>query len=78
MKRGRRAKHFRGDGHPQLPTPVQTDNSSTHECDVHIDGLSIVLTGHIIPKLSIASLFGIRVLTAAGCKVRFDNPKCAV
>ncbi len=43
-----------------------------------IDGLPGVLTGHIIPELSIASLFGIRVLTNAGCKVRFDNNNCTV
>ncbi len=29
---------------------------STHMCDIHIDGLPLVLTGHIIPDLSIASL----------------------
>jgi len=42
---------------------------STHMCDIKIDGLPTVLTGHIIPDLSIASLFGIRVLTEAGCTV---------
>ncbi len=31
---------------------------STHMCDIHIMGLPFVLTGHIIPDLSIASLFG--------------------
>jgi hypothetical protein len=39
---------------------------STHECNIHIDGLPTVLTSHIIPDLSIASLFGIQVLTDAG------------
>jgi hypothetical protein len=29
--------------------------------------------GHIIPDLPIAFLFGIRVLTDAGCKVIFDR-----
>ena len=42
---------------------------STHDCNVHIVGLPTVLTGHIIPDLLIASLFGIRVLTEAGCEV---------
>jgi hypothetical protein len=51
---------------------------STHECNVRIIGLPTVLTGHIIPDLSIASLFGIRVLTEAGCKVRFNKHKCTV
>jgi hypothetical protein len=51
---------------------------STHICDIYIPGLPIVLTGHIIPDLSIASLFGIRVLTDVGCTVTFDIDKCVV
>ena len=51
---------------------------STHIYDVNIPGLPIVLTGHIIPDLSIASLFGIRVLTDVGCTVTFDIDKCVV
>jgi hypothetical protein len=51
---------------------------STHICDVNILGLPIVLTGHIIPDLSIASLFGIRVLTDVGCTVTFDIDKCVI
>ena len=51
---------------------------STHICDVDIPGLPIVLTGHIIPELSVASLFGIRVLTDVGCTVTFDVDKCVV
>jgi hypothetical protein len=46
---------------------------STHMCDIRINGLLVVLTGHIIPDLSIALLFGIRVLTEAGCKVTFTH-----
>jgi hypothetical protein len=46
---------------------------SNHECNVHIRGLPTVLIGHIIPDLSIASLFGIRVLMEAGCKVPFNK-----
>jgi len=34
---------------------------STHMCDINIDGLPAVLTGHIIPDLSIASLIGIHI-----------------
>jgi hypothetical protein len=52
--------------------------TSTHMCDIKISGLPVTLTGHIIPELSVASLFGIRVLMATGCKVRFDNLKCTV
>ncbi len=51
---------------------------STHKCDIHIGGLPIVLTGHIIPDLSIALLFGIQVLTEAGCKVTFTQQECIV
>ena len=51
---------------------------STHMCDIKIKGLPTVLTGHIIPDLLIASLFGIRVLTDAGCTVTFDKNRCIV
>ena len=47
-------------------------------CDIIIPGLPTTLVGHIVPELSIASLFGIRVLTAAGCTVKFDIEKCVV
>jgi hypothetical protein len=49
---------------------------STHMCDILIKGLPFVLTGHVIPDLSIASFFGIRVLTKAGCNVTFSCNKC--
>jgi hypothetical protein len=51
---------------------------STHMCDIIIPGLPTTLIGHIVPELSIASLFGICVLTEAGCTVKFDNKKCVV
>jgi hypothetical protein len=51
---------------------------STHVCDIQIPGLPTVLTGHIVPSLSIASLIGIRPLCKAGCKVIFDYKKCDV
>jgi hypothetical protein len=51
---------------------------STHICDINIPGLPTTLTGHIVPNLTIASLFGIRVLCKAGCKVVFDDDKCDV
>ncbi len=47
-------------------------------CDIVIPGLPTTLMGHIIPELSIASLFGIRVLTEARCTVKFGNKKCVV
>jgi hypothetical protein len=49
---------------------------SMHMCNIQIDGLPTVITGHIIPNLSIASLFGIQALTDAGCKVAFDCEQC--
>jgi hypothetical protein len=52
--------------------------TSTHMCDIIIPGLPTMLVGHIVPELSITSLFRIRVLTAAGCTVKFDNEKCVV
>jgi hypothetical protein len=51
---------------------------STHMCDIKIEGLPTVLTGHIIPDLLIASLFGIRILTDDGCTVTFDKNRCIV
>jgi hypothetical protein len=47
-------------------------------CDIDIPGLPYTLTGHIIPSLSIASLFKIRVLTVVGCTVTFYINKCVV
>ena len=52
--------------------------TSTHMCDIIIPGLPTTLIGLIVPELSIASLFGIRVLTEAGCTVKFDIEKCVV
>jgi hypothetical protein len=47
-------------------------------CDIIVPGLPTTLIGHIVPELSIASLFGIHVLPEAGCIVQFDNKKCLV
>ncbi len=51
---------------------------STHMCDIQINGLLVTLTGHIIPDLSIALLFGIQILTEAGCDVTFTKGDCIV
>jgi hypothetical protein len=51
---------------------------SAHMCDIHIEGLPFPLTGHIIPELSIALLFGISILTEVGCKVIFRKSTCVV
>ena len=58
--------------------PDGTKVMSTHECDITIPGLPKVLTGHIVPKLSIASLIGIRVLCKPGCEVTFSKRHCGV
>jgi hypothetical protein len=50
----------------------------TYMCDIHINGLPFVLTGHIIPDLSIALLFGIQVLMEVGCNIFFDKHECTV
>ncbi len=47
-------------------------------CDIQINGLPVTLTGHIIPNLSIALLFGIQILTEAGCDVTFTKGDCIV
>jgi hypothetical protein len=65
-----------------MPLKVSLANDrqvvSTHMCDIHIDGIPFILMGHNIPDLSIASLFGIRVSTEAGCEVMFTNKKYIV
>jgi hypothetical protein len=38
----------------------------------------MILVGHVVPKLSIASLIGIRVLCDAGCEVIFTKTNCDV
>ncbi len=64
------------------PLKVSLANSSqvmsTHMCDIKINGLPFVLTGHIIPNLSLALLFDIWVLTKVSCNVIFDKHKCTV
>jgi hypothetical protein len=51
---------------------------STHTCDVVVPGLPQPLTGHIVPNLAIALLFGIRPLCKARCGVWFYDKKCDV
>jgi hypothetical protein len=58
--------------------PDGSQVKSTHLCNITIPGLPIVLTGHIVPRLSIASLIGIHVLCKAGCKVVFTKNFCSV
>jgi hypothetical protein len=51
---------------------------SSHIYDVRIPGLPTILTGHIMPDMTTASLFGIHILCKAGCKIVFDDNKCQV
>ncbi len=51
---------------------------STHVCNIAIPGLPTILTSHIMPDMTTASLFGICVLCKAGCTVIFDDVKCQV
>jgi hypothetical protein len=46
--------------------------------NITIPGLPINLTGHIVPRLSIASLIGIHVLCKVECKVVFTKNFCDV
>jgi hypothetical protein len=55
-----------------------TQVRSTHVCDIYIPGLPVMLKGHIVPSLNVASLIGIRPLCKAGCVVTFDDNKCDV
>ncbi len=64
--------------HSKWNWPMDSRVVSTHMCNNHIDGLPFVLTGHIIPDLSIALLFEIRILTEVGCNINFDKHKCTV
>ena len=58
--------------------PDGTVVKSTHICDLEIPGLPHVLEGHIVPKLTVASLVGIRVLCKLGCTVLFTDTACYV
>jgi hypothetical protein len=64
----------------QKPLTINLPNGnkvmSTHIYDINIQGLSTVLTEHIVPSLAIASLMGICPLCKAGCKVIFYKDEC--
>ncbi len=59
-----------------LADGIQVQSSDV--CDFHIPGLPVLLAGHIVPALNVASLIGIRPLCKAGCIVIFDDAKCDV
>ncbi len=51
---------------------------STHTCNVVVPGLPSPLVGHIVPNLTITSLFGIFPLCNAGCIVVFHLDRVEV
>jgi hypothetical protein len=51
---------------------------SMHVFGVIFLGLPTVLTGHILPDMTTASLSGIRILCKVGCTVVFNDNKCQV
>ncbi len=79
VMKGTPVKNLRKSDNPiTISLPDGSKVTSTHICDIHIQGLPMVLTGHIVPGTTMASLIGIRILCKAGCKVAFDDEKCEV
>ena len=79
IMKGTPVKNLRRTNNPiTISLPDSSKVTSTHICDIKIPGLPTVLTGHIVPGITIASLIGIQILCKAGCKVVFDNKKCEV
>ena len=58
--------------------PDGTKIKLLHCCDITIPGLPVILTGHIVPSLLIASLIGVRVLCDAGCTVTCCKDHCDI
>jgi hypothetical protein len=58
--------------------PNGTKIKSTHCGDITIPGLPEILTGNIVPSLSIASLIRVRVLCNAECTVTFSKKHCDI
>jgi hypothetical protein len=79
VMKGTPVKNIRKSDNPiTISLPDGGKVTSTHICDIHIQGLPTVLTGHIVLGITMASLIGIRILCKAGCKVVFDDEKCEV
>jgi hypothetical protein len=79
IMKGTPVKNLRTTNNPiTISLPDVSKVTSTHMCDINIPGLPMVLTGYIVPGITMASLIGIRILCKAGCKVVFDNKKCEV
>ncbi len=79
IMKGTPVKNIRKSDNPiTISLPDGSKVTSTHICDINIQGLPTVLTGHIVPGITMASLIGIRILCKAGCNVVFDDEKCEV
>jgi len=79
VMKGTPVKNLRKSDNPiTISLPDGSKVTLTHICDIHIQGLPTVLTGHIVPGITMASLIGTRILCKAGCKVVFDDEKCEV
>jgi hypothetical protein len=61
-----------------IPLPNGKKVKSTKICNITIPGLPVMLTGHILPGLSMAPLMGICILCKAGCIVVFLDTTCEV
>jgi hypothetical protein len=51
---------------------------STKICNISIPGLPVMLTGHIVPGMSMTLLMGIHILCKAECVVNFTDTTCEV
>ena len=79
IMKGTPVKNLRKSDNPiTIKLPDGSKVKSTHICDINIQGLPSVLTGHIVLGITMASLIGIRILCKAGCKFVFDDEKCEV
>jgi hypothetical protein len=77
--KGMPIKNLRRADHPiTITLPNGSKVVSTHICDIIIPSLPMMLMGHIVPGITMASLIGIRILCKVGCKVTFDEEKCEV
>jgi hypothetical protein len=73
ITRGTPVNNLRQANHPITVSSLDGNVSLTHIYDIIIHGTPTILTGHIIPGITMASLISIRILCTAGCKVTFDN-----
>jgi hypothetical protein len=77
--KGTPVQNLRQADHPiTITIPSRSKVVSTHICKIIIPSLPTISMGHIVQKITMASLIGIRILCKAGCKVTFNDKKCKV